>query len=344
MKLAIILTCFYKDEIVERALKSLSAQTAKDNMHIYLVNDCSINTKDEYQSLIQKYADLDITYLKTNYNTKSCSIVRQLGIDNIEEQWFMIHEDDDYLYNEYVIENYLKAIREYSQYTSNIAMIKTSYIEQFDDNQYVYNSKDHYKLLAILYNKEFLTKFNLKFNNKLKRYEDFLFVYETIQTAKLNNYIIVNKDFYSYVFYHDKKMSSMSWQNYNEIKEYFKTDNFSLNLVNEIIYLAEFIKFHKQMKEIPAERIYDILKHIYSNSESILSLLEKYGNISLFNNQELQDCYNSWLFLIDLIEKNKINIEDTIMRFNVGENFQLIVYNNFKKTFKERFNKWRKQQ
>jgi len=41
----------------------------------------------------------------------------------------MIHEDDDYLYNEYVIENYLKAIREYSQYTSNIAMIKTSYIE-----------------------------------------------------------------------------------------------------------------------------------------------------------------------------------------------------------------------
>jgi len=48
MKLAIILTCFYKDEIVERALKSLSAQTAKDNMHIYLVNDCSINTKDEY--------------------------------------------------------------------------------------------------------------------------------------------------------------------------------------------------------------------------------------------------------------------------------------------------------
>jgi len=137
-------------------------------------------------------------------------------------------------------------------------------------------------------------------------------------------------------------MSSMSWQNYNEIKEYFKTDNFSLNLVNEIIYLAEFIKFHKQMKEIPAERIYDILKHIYSNSESILSLLEKYGNISLFNNQELQDCYNSWLFLIDLIEKNKINIEDTIMRFNVGENFQLIVYNNFKKTFKERFNKWRK--
>jgi len=51
-KIAIILICYWQDEIVARALNHINAQTKRENVVIYLINNCSPYTDDEYQSLI----------------------------------------------------------------------------------------------------------------------------------------------------------------------------------------------------------------------------------------------------------------------------------------------------
>lgn len=139
-----------------------------------MVNNCSPNTADEYQSIIQKYNNLQIKYIKNKHN-KGCGNARNLALQCAKEPYIMFMDDDDFLYDEFVIENYIRLIHQ--SYNKKIACIETKYIEQIDNVQTPYTPFERNALLGTIYSKFFLDDLNITFNEKLLwRQEDYFFI------------------------------------------------------------------------------------------------------------------------------------------------------------------------
>jgi GT2 family glycosyltransferase len=69
IEINIIIPCYYPSEIIEPCFQSLSNQTAKNKIKIFMVNDCSPHTNCDYLDIREKYNDLNIQYLKTKENS-----------------------------------------------------------------------------------------------------------------------------------------------------------------------------------------------------------------------------------------------------------------------------------
>lgn len=300
IKIAILLLCYRQTEIVDRALSQIDIQTKKDNIIVYLVNDCSPNTNCEYQDLIQKYSNLNIKYFKTEKNSGP-SIARQFGLDQIKEQYFIFNDDDDWLYDKYVIENYINLICQ----NQNFSIIKCPYILKNNLIEKVKNNLNE-NFLCYLYNKEFLDNYNIRFNKKLKRRcEDFLFLTQINYYSNLYNYKQIEGTFYNYVFYHSNNEESETHYLQNQNK------NRSIDYLYEIIYFAELIKFYQnELRNNNDSKIKKdillILKTVFKSSFFLLYFFEtKCSNLKeIFLDEDLNNCYESWNYLRDLIKKN----------------------------------------
>lgn len=113
MTIDIIMPCYYANEVIRPALEKIANQTAINEITLIMVNDCSPNTVCDYQDLIDEYKNrINIRYFKTPTNVGPGES-RQLGLENATNEWVTFHDDDDELYDEYSIENYLNAIKEH---------------------------------------------------------------------------------------------------------------------------------------------------------------------------------------------------------------------------------------
>lgn len=294
----IIIPCYYTDTILEKCLLSLSQQTKKNNIIIYLINDCSPNTKDKYSKLIKKYSNnLDITYLETLKNSGP-GVARQLGLNNLPNnaEYVMFIDDDDQLADSKTIENFLNIIENRDK-NSIIGFINDyRYYEQnhFDNNNsHFTGSIFNFKLIQI---------FNLQFNNDLSYLEedtDFLlkyFFYLNKMNYYFNNIIIYNNNSnngYTYIKTINKnsltettKLIDFYWGTF---KLYNSLCLFFLNQENEN-YLNSIIK-----QEI---------NNLYIGITSYSFYLKEYINQNNFNLFKITN-----LNLLKLLYKYKIKIE-----------------------------------
>lgn len=341
--IAILMPCVNSDNIVDRALFHLSQQTKKDQIIIYMINDCSNKTKDNYQSLIQKYSDLNIKYYQTEKNSGP-AYSRNLGLTKIKESYVLFHDDDDWLYDKYVIEKYLRYIKENNnKYLNKIVEIKMSYIEQIDEIQDFCLAKNHFALTGPIFSTDFLNKYNIIFNKDLKwRFEDLAFTQDVLYYATINKYQIINlNDDISYIHYHSINHNSLCCRLQLNDEEFLKTKPMNITIFYHPIFFANRVNFYKSQEyldKFEKQQVLNILKYFYINCEIIFSLLENYSNFNnTFDDNELKVFYKSVIFLIDLIDKNFSLIKEQSKFIDIGEDFQIIRYNIFKNTFKNRF-------
>lgn len=336
MKIAIIIPCNNSDEILERCFKSLKNQTKKEYISVYLINDCSNKTKDNFQSLIQKYSVFfEIKYFKTK-EPSGPSVARNIGLKNILEKWVTFMDADDWLYDEYVIENYLKILN--NNQLDNIASIHFTILDQHD-NDIIYRkaSEEHqFWMHSKLFSKNFLDKYNINFNEKLKyRFEDIFFTLQTyIYSIKENYKILDFDDIYTYVLYHDRQHSSLTYDHTLTENNFLYSKSMNLNLFYDIIFYHQLLLFYKQINNIHKNKqeIFNILEYFYLNCNNILLLLNIYG-LQEYSQDELQNFYEAIIFFIDLVNKNLESIDTHI---NNKLNFSMAGYET-EKIFQRNF-------
>lgn len=337
-KIAIIIPHYYASNISKKAFNSLKEQTKKENIIVYLINDCSPNTDCEYQDLIQEYSQFfEIKYFKTKENSGGASIPRQIGLNNSKEKYIIFLDQDDYFYDEYVIENYINAIIKYQN--QKIAEIQMKSLEGIEENNNIIYKEKEPLLEGSLYFTSFLKEYNINFNPKLNKcFEDFLFLSEIIFYKEINNYKTIYLDNYSQIKYHNAILSTIT---YNSNFEELNKDIMSTVIPYEVIYWNELIKFYKKFNKIPKDQkeyILNILINIYLNCDFFLKIFN--FNKNIFKKDELKNYIDSLIDLINLVDKN-FNLIESQLKMNswhqciCNKNYFKINFEMFKDIFQK---------
>jgi len=90
--ISIITSTHNRKYLLERAIKSVLAQSYKE-WELIIVDDCSI---DGTESLVKSFTDSRIKYLKTETNSGSDSLPKNLGIKEAKGEYIAFLDDDDY--------------------------------------------------------------------------------------------------------------------------------------------------------------------------------------------------------------------------------------------------------
>lgn len=328
IKVAIIIPLYYEANITKQCLDSLKNQTKRDNIVLYLINDCSPNTNCEYQDLIQEYIQyFEIKYFKTEKNVGQ-GLTRQLGLQNVQEKYVIFIDQDDYLNQDNVIEIYLNHLQQESYvFIEPSQLIIQNNIQDFGNSDC---------FTGTIFNVNFLKENQINFTLETSRIgEDALFRTKCYLFCKLQNKKYLKLSDYFYVHKYTNTLKTITWDLIQEQK------------IPEslIIIAAENIKFiHTNNNFINWKKRYIIhqLTIFYQYSYILLFILEEKGLYKYFQ-KDKDIFYEDWLYLINLINKNIKIIErqptlnENPFLENINKYIPKISWENFCKTFKERF-------
>lgn len=135
---------------IDLLLMNLALQTSKD-FKVIIVDDCS---SIDYKEILEYYSKyLDIKYIRNKKNM-GAGLSRQVGIDNSNNPYIMFIDSDDLLYNVDSIKLLLDRIPFYD-------IVSALEYDEYNDVVLLNHSTIHSKI----YKREFLDKYNIRFNN-----------------------------------------------------------------------------------------------------------------------------------------------------------------------------------
>lgn len=228
----LIIPCYGKSDLINRGLASISTQWKKEYIHVTLVNDCSPNTDCNYQDLVDRYKnDIDIRCITMPKNSGQ-GLTRQYGIDHTKHDWFMFMDEDDQLGNGLAVSLFVGAVEgygikrrpdgsmifnkngepEYQEDRLNVALVSGPLFEFDDHHTHVIESSNRIWLNSKLYNRKFLKKHNIRFNEAQSRHaEDYYFMscffYALDNDKKYMGILLDNNGLY-YLWYPNKDSQS----------------------------------------------------------------------------------------------------------------------------------------
>ncbi len=223
-KVSVVIPIYNMEQYLEECVKSVLSQDY-ENYEMILVNDGS--TDASYDIAIQ-LAALDDRIIVINKENEGVSVARNVGIDCANGEWIMFIDPDDTLQPN-LISSLLTQVNEG---TDIVACCCTAFDDQLKEADYFFvtdrsfssftEKKDLYKQLldshygqpgiaytAIgvpwgkLYRRDFLNKQYLRFNPRLKRYQDNLFNMYAFFYARTVCYL--NQPLYNYRLDHIQK-------------------------------------------------------------------------------------------------------------------------------------------
>lgn len=224
--LDIIIPVYNAHETLEKTLLSVALQTYRNKIKVYLVDDCS---KESYEKEVKDFESrLDITLLRLEKNSGP-GVARQYGIDHSNGEFIMFLDSDDLLYDYKSVENLVSKIGD------NDIIFGVMVDEKGDGNYFLeYDSK--WCLHGKLYRRNFINKYDLRFNSTRKSEDDAFHKLCMIATDKCK-YI----DNFAY-FYRNNENSIV-----NSVEDYwFKT---LPDYVSNMIWLMEEAK-KKKLDEV----------------------------------------------------------------------------------------------
>lgn len=332
IKIAIIMPIFQPPHVVDRALHMMNIQTKRDNIVVYLISDCS---PYNYTNLINKYKEtLSIVYLEAPENQgPGCARNRALAV--CPEKYVLFNDDDDWLYDEYVIENYINAIQDIGHNFKSIYGKRKILWNHDEETAQIDPNIDH--LLGTVFNKDYLDKHNIRFNEVVSRnHEDYVFFMQVLFFEDEEFKDNIFRNFISYT--HCNGDDNFSICTY--IDRYYSPRQTILEVVTYILAQIEMVKFYIQEYQNPKSKrlIYRILKYFYEESNTLLRFIELV-TIKGLTQEELDTLYENWKFLLDLIQKNK----DSVSKFPEIDSYAFakktipMDFDDFYNSFEERF-------
>jgi len=163
-------------EYITRALNSINKQKGIDfkSIGVIIIDDCSTKIKYKKSWFKQSFPKLQITYIINKENVGP-GVSRQNGIDISEAKYITFLDSDDEFIGFDSINNILSCLEEY-----NLSKLSTAVNEEVFNGKETINLKHDntslQSLHALYLNREFLLKYNIRFDNKLRRYEDLFYI------------------------------------------------------------------------------------------------------------------------------------------------------------------------
>lgn len=253
----IIIPCYYSSDVIRPCFQSLAEQTCKEKIKIFMVNDCSPNTQDEYMDIREEFSNiLNIKYIKTPKNSGP-GAARQLGLESIDTtaEWVMFLDDDDYLYDQYVIENYISLLQ-----TNKYGFIAGKKINITENNEIENLENDYCGFCGSIFYLPIIEIFQLTFQNIYYDEDSIFFSLYMFYFKIFNNYNLIKKTilgtdyFISYVHRLNNKESLTHQSEFIE--------NRSLNMLKMCSIMIDFfsnIKYTYRIQEL----LYDEIITLY---------------------------------------------------------------------------------
>ena len=245
----IIIPAYNAHSTIEKTLMSILMQTIKNDVNIYIVNDCS---KISYSNIIKKFDNkLKIKELNLTENMGP-GYARQYGIEHSKSEYILFLDADDVLYDCFSLNNLYKII---NNHDIAIGRIYDESIDQF----YIHQGCLHGKL----YSRKFIEKNNLYFNNS-RNSEDNSF--NQLCLIATSNIIYTNDIIYYYYYYQNseaKKIykkyelysmkdyaSNMEWAIEMAIDRNYDTLKIAKLMFNAICYLFSVYCYNINDREV----------------------------------------------------------------------------------------------
>lgn len=190
-KLDVIIPTYKAEKTIDRVLASIYMQTIKDEINVYVVNDCDCI---DYQPIISKW-DLNIIYLTTPQNG-GAGMARQYGIDHSDSEYVMFVDADDCLASAFACE-----LLWYKAKSKNADMVCGAFDNDFrTDGKFAVSENEHSTtwLHGKAFRREFLAEHNISFRPELRTNEDCYF--NQLFLSYEPNAITVGKVCYSWLW------------------------------------------------------------------------------------------------------------------------------------------------
>ena len=194
--ITVIITCYNAEKTIQRAIISVQKTKRREEIEIIVVDDCS---KDNSASKISELKDKydNITVIALEQNTGSPSIPRNIGIENATGKFIAFLDDDDYLESDNLIEmadyanrNDLDFLHGYLKIVKNNEITIANRIVSPDARKI--NSeiiKNQSTTVDIIVRRDFLDKYNIRFDSEYKLAEDTLFYSKCFKNRAKTDYI-----------------------------------------------------------------------------------------------------------------------------------------------------------
>ena len=274
----VIIPAYNAHDLIIDGLYSLSLQSYKGKMKVYIVDDCSIK---DYKEIINQFKNkLDIHELKTPKNMGP-GYARQYGLDNSNSEYIVFLDADDTFADAYAIENLLDCIKE-----NKSDVVVSNFIEEIPGEKYTHYYNNIW-MHGKIYNRNFLTNNNIRFNNSSKN-EDTGF--NTLVSLCSDN--IYYLDAVTYIWKYNA--DSITRRNSNEF-EFSGLEGFINNIcwaVNEAINKkVDENKIAKVIYETIIEIFYNYIKFDYNIeickwSKELKSLYLRYKDKISYNSRQ----------------------------------------------------------
>lgn len=190
-KLDIIIPTFHAEKTLDRVMASIYMQTIKDEISVYVVNDCDgIN----YSAVLSKW-DLDITYLETPKNG-GAGTARQYGLDHSYSEYVLFIDGDDCLASAFACE-----LLWYNAKSKDADMVCGAFDNDFrTDGKFAVSENEHSTtwLHGKLFKRQFLNEHDIRFRSDLRTNEDCYF--NQLFLSYEPNAITINKVCYSWLW------------------------------------------------------------------------------------------------------------------------------------------------
>lgn len=153
----IIIPIYNARKTLEKTLMSISLQSIKDKLNVYLIDDAS---DENYDDIVNNFPKLNIILIRITKNG-GAGVARQKGIDISSSKYIVFIDSDDLLYSTDALESLYNKIEEGFDVVSGV-----TFDEKKQSN--VWNEGD---LHAKIYRRSFLEENNVRFN-KTRYHED----------------------------------------------------------------------------------------------------------------------------------------------------------------------------
>lgn len=212
-KASIVIPVYNAEKTVRRTVESLIYGT-EQNIEIILIEDCSNdNSWKCCQELSNRYPNV---YCYQNEKNKGVSYTRNHGLEVAKSEYILFVDSDDWVSGKYV-EELLGAAQQNPEslvicglhFRDEMEGYRQDYIwEKGGETVYYITQKDFFELqkkfhLQQLWNKIFrrdvIEMAHIRFDEKQSMGEDFQFVLDYMEAAKIQSCVVLNRPFYYYI-------------------------------------------------------------------------------------------------------------------------------------------------
>lgn len=254
MKISIIIPVYNAEKYISRCIESVLAQTFTD-WELILVDDGS---KDSSLSICESFANTNSRIKIISQKNSGPSAARNKGLEIAKGEYICFIDADDWIEN-CSLSDYINEID-----NTNSDIVFQGFIDEYPNGEKKYNlisvSNENTKkdIISLLYEnrcfgwswnkifkKEIIEKYNIRFDESVRLWEDELFTIEFLHHS--DNIKVINKCNYHYIVYENSLMHNPP----NEIIKFElrkKINTGLLGIINEELKNSITNKFDKEYK------------------------------------------------------------------------------------------------